>query len=185
MWSGGSKRAGADPGSLIRLEPIQEPGSVPAKPLGSLGSLSGPRVAAGLVVGRPITVARRIAAPDDQTGGDSRPPNATLILKCALRRAAVLAALLAVAAAPAVAHADVSSRQAVEIVKRQPAARTLAARAPRRALHRSARGQRLARDRAAGLPAHAARELARRIARAAPSAAIHRPRASGISKRPR
>ena len=31
-WSGGSKRAGADPGSLIRLEPIQEPGSVPAKP---------------------------------------------------------------------------------------------------------------------------------------------------------
>jgi len=44
----------------------------------------------------------------------------------ASRRAAVLAALLAVAAAPAVAHADVSSRQAVAIVKRQPAARTLA-----------------------------------------------------------
>ena len=32
-WSGGSKRGGALPGSLIRLEPIQEPGSVPAKPL--------------------------------------------------------------------------------------------------------------------------------------------------------
>src|SRR5882672_10499599 len=38
---------------MIRLEPFREPGSAPAKPLGSLGSLSGPRVAAGLVVGRP------------------------------------------------------------------------------------------------------------------------------------
>jgi hypothetical protein len=57
-WSGGSKRAGADPGSQIRLEPLQEPGSVPAKPLGSLGSPIGPRVAAG----------------------DSRPPNAAVVL---------------------------------------------------------------------------------------------------------
>jgi hypothetical protein len=47
-------------------------------------------------------------------------------MKYLFRRAAVMAALLAVAAAPAVAHADVSSRQAVAIVKRQPAARTLA-----------------------------------------------------------
>ena len=35
-WSGGSKRAGVDPGSKIRLEPFREPGSAPAKPLGSL-----------------------------------------------------------------------------------------------------------------------------------------------------
>ena len=37
-WSGGSSEWERDPGSKIRLEPIQEPGSVPAKPLGSLGS---------------------------------------------------------------------------------------------------------------------------------------------------
>ena len=42
------------------------------------------RVAAGLVVGRQTTAARTTAAPDDQTGGDSRPPNATPILKRAL-----------------------------------------------------------------------------------------------------
>src|SRR5712672_1958318 len=59
-WSGGSKRAGVDPGSKIRLEPIREPGSAPAKPLGSRGSLRGPRVAAGLVVERP-------RAPNDQS----------------------------------------------------------------------------------------------------------------------
>ena len=40
-------------------------------------------------------------------------------------RAAVLAALLVFAAAPGVAHAGVSSREAIQIVKRQPAARTL------------------------------------------------------------
>jgi hypothetical protein len=80
VWTGVSKRAGADPGSQIRLEPFQEPGSVPAKPLGSLGSLSGPRVAAGLAVGRPPATGSVTAAPDWQTAGDSRPPNATLIL---------------------------------------------------------------------------------------------------------
>ena len=53
VWSGGSKRAGADPGSKIRLEPFREPGSVPAKPPGSLGSMSEPGVAAGLPVVRP------------------------------------------------------------------------------------------------------------------------------------
>src|SRR4029077_9653979 len=40
VWSRGSKRAGADPGSKIRLELFREPGSVPAKPPGSLGGLS-------------------------------------------------------------------------------------------------------------------------------------------------
>ncbi|HET6173505.1 MAG TPA: hypothetical protein VFD90_12900 [Gaiellales bacterium] len=42
-----------------------------------------------------------------------------------MRRAAVLAALLVLVAAPAVARAAVSPEQAVAIVKRQPAARTL------------------------------------------------------------
>ena len=61
---------------MIRLEPFREPGSVPAKPLCSLGSLSGHRVAAGLAVGRPPATVRMAAAPDWQTVGDSRPPNA-------------------------------------------------------------------------------------------------------------
>ena len=76
-----------DPGSKIRLEPIQEPGSAPAKPLGSLGSLSGPRVAAGLAVGRPPGQPNhhRARLPDRS---DSRPPNAALILKCGLKRRA-------------------------------------------------------------------------------------------------
>ena len=52
---------------------------------GSRGSLRGPRVAAGLEVGRPITTAEISAAPDRLTAGDSRPPNATLILLELLR----------------------------------------------------------------------------------------------------
>src|SRR5882762_10410536 len=80
-WSGGSKRAGADPGSQIRLEPFQEPESAPAKPLGSLGSLSGPRVAAGPVVGRPHSTTTRPTTPDNRPEGDSRPPNAPPLLK--------------------------------------------------------------------------------------------------------
>ena len=83
-WSGGSKRVGVDPGSKIRLEPFREPGSAPAKPLGSLTTnddldttlLSEHRVAAGLVVGRP-----QLTTPDNQTAGDSRPPNAPPLLK--------------------------------------------------------------------------------------------------------
>ena len=42
-----------------------------------------------------------------------------------MTRAAVLAALLVLAVAPAVAHADVSAQEAVQIVKQEPAARTL------------------------------------------------------------
>ena len=58
----------------------------PRKPLGSLGCLSGPRVAAGLAVGRPPARQTETPAPDRQAAGDSRPPNATLILKRALSR---------------------------------------------------------------------------------------------------
>jgi len=66
-----------DPGSQIRLEPFQEPGSAPAKPLGSLTTnddldttlLSEHRVAAGLVVGRPNHPPLLLTAPDNQTGG--------------------------------------------------------------------------------------------------------------------
>ena len=40
-------------------------------------------------------------------------------------RAAAVAALLVLVAGPAVAHAGVSSREAIQIVRQQPAARTL------------------------------------------------------------
>ena len=42
--------------------------------------MSEPRVAAGLAVGRPGTTATTTTAPDRQTAGDSRPPNAAVIL---------------------------------------------------------------------------------------------------------
>src|SRR6476646_637098 len=52
-------------------------------------------------------------------------------MRAALMRAAVLAALLVFAAAPGVAQAGVSSREAIQIVRQQPAARTLLLTHPR------------------------------------------------------
>ena len=62
---------------------IQEPGSVPAKPRGSRRFFrAGPRVAAGFsAVGCPAETSIITAAPDWQTAGDSRPPNAPPLLK--------------------------------------------------------------------------------------------------------
>src|SRR6476660_5185279 len=74
VWSGDSKRAGVAPGSHVHAQHSQEPGAGPAKPRCSLGSLSGHRVAAGLV-------GQAALCPTNQTGGDSRFPNATRILK--------------------------------------------------------------------------------------------------------
>src|SRR5260221_8270945 len=84
VWSGGSKRGGVDPGSKIRLEPFRGPGSAPAKPLGSLGSLSGPRVAAGLAVG-PHSPQHPFLRPTARPQDDPRSPNATPLLKPVLR----------------------------------------------------------------------------------------------------
>src|SRR6478609_2395533 len=52
---GGLEASGSGSRLEDPVEPFREPGSAPAKPLGSRGSLRGTRVAAGLVVGRPHT----------------------------------------------------------------------------------------------------------------------------------
>jgi hypothetical protein len=96
---------------MIRLEPFREPGSVPAKPVGSLGSLSGPRVAGGLAVGRPTATSRISAAPDRQIAGDSRPPNAAVILLELLRREPELLEVCAVDGRLPWFVADVQVRQ--------------------------------------------------------------------------
>ena len=61
---------------MIRLEPFREPGIRSREAPGLARLLSGPRVAAGLAVGRRTTAIRTTVAPDCQTAGDSRPPNA-------------------------------------------------------------------------------------------------------------
>ena len=97
-------------------------------------------------------------------------------------RAAVLAALLAFAGAPAVAQADVSSQEAMQIVRQLPAARTLLLTHPRATLQRAGRGQRLARDRAPGLSRARRSRAGSSIARAGE---VTRPFADGEHPAPR
>ena len=62
---------------------------LPRSPWVRSALLSEPRVAAGLAVGRPPTAGRITPAPDRQTAGDSRPPNAGVILLELLRHVVV------------------------------------------------------------------------------------------------
>ena len=77
VWSGGSSEREWIPARRSGWEPIQEPGSASAKPLGSLGSLSGPRVTSRSVrFGRYLSRITSNCArqPDRRTIRDFRAP---------------------------------------------------------------------------------------------------------------